>query len=291
MDHDAVRVVGGQGFGQRARVVVDEAAGEVVLHDEGARGAGGPHDLCAAPGREGRAGRVLEQRLADEDPCPGGPEGGFEQVGAYPVGVHRHGDGAQPGGAGGGQQASVRRRLDQDGGAGRGEGAQGDGQGALATGGDQDVVPGVGGSDLAGEPGPQFTQPVHGRPAPGARPAARPRQGCGERPFGLESGVQIAAVELDDPGGRCDEGGEEAGGVDGAGDGFGAAVAAQGDLLPGGVPGFGYAGAGLGPERAGAGAGDDEPFGGELRDRPGDGDRTDPETFDEGPAGRELSTG
>ncbi len=109
VDDDPVRVVGGERFGQRSGVAVDEAAGEVVLDHEGAGRPGGPHHLFAASGREDRTGRVLEERLADEDPCPGGPERGFEQVGADSVGVDRHGHRPQPGRVGDGQQSGVRR--------------------------------------------------------------------------------------------------------------------------------------------------------------------------------------
>lgn len=266
-------------------------AGEVVLDHECPGRAGDGQDLGAAGGCEGDPGGVLEERLGDEDPGAGGPEGVGEQFGAHPVGVHRHGDGAQPGGAGGGEHPGIGGRLHEDRGAGRGERAQRGGQRALAARGDQDVGAGDGGADLAGEPGPQLGQPVRRGAAPGARSAARAGQGGGERPLGLEGGVEVAAVELDDAGRRCGEGDEHPGGVHGARHHFGPAVAAQRHLLPGGVARRGGCDAGVRPEGAGAGAGDDEPLGGELGDGAGDGDGADPEPFDERSTGRQLSTG
>ncbi len=82
MDDDAVRVLGDEGLGERRGVLVDEAAGEVVLDDEGPGGAGDPDDLPAPLRSEDGARRVLEERLADEDAGPGGAEGGFEELGA-----------------------------------------------------------------------------------------------------------------------------------------------------------------------------------------------------------------
>ncbi len=107
MDDDAVRVVGREGLGQRACVRVDEAAGEVVLDDERARLPRGPDDPFAPVLGEDHPRRVLEERLADEDPGPGGAEGRFQQVGPHPVGIHRYGYRSQTGGAGGGQHARV----------------------------------------------------------------------------------------------------------------------------------------------------------------------------------------
>lgn len=86
---------------------MDELAGEVVLDDEGPRLAGDPDDF-ASPGRgEDRTGRVLEERLAYENARAGGPEGCGEQFGSHPVGVDRHRDRPQSGGAGGRQHARV----------------------------------------------------------------------------------------------------------------------------------------------------------------------------------------
>ncbi len=290
VDDDAVGVVGGQRRGQRSGVVVDEPAGEVVLdHERPGRAGDGQHLRAAGRGEDGPGG-VLEERLGDEDPGAGGPEGVGEQLRADPVGVHRDGYGAQSGGAGGGEHAGVGGRLHQDRRAGRGERAQGGGQRALAARGDQDVGAGEGGPDLAGEPGPQLGQSVRRGAAPGARPAAGAGQRGGEGPLGLERGVEVAAVELDDAGRRGGEGDQHPGGVDRTRHHLGPAVAAQRHLLPGRVAGGGQRGAGAGAEGAGAGAGGDEPFGGELGDGAGDGDGADPEPFDESPARRELST-
>ncbi len=108
--HDrAVRVVGDQRGRQRRRVLVDEAAREVVLDHERAGRAGDPQHLGPAPGGQYGTGGVLEQRLADEEPGPAGAERLGQQVGPYPVRVHRYGHGPQPGRAGGGQHARVRR--------------------------------------------------------------------------------------------------------------------------------------------------------------------------------------
>ncbi len=95
--HHPVAVVGGERPGQGGGVRVHQQPGEVVLDDEGPGRAGDPEHLGPALGGEHRAGRVLEQRLADEDPRPGGLEGVRQQVGADAVGVDRHRDGPQSG--------------------------------------------------------------------------------------------------------------------------------------------------------------------------------------------------
>ncbi len=290
MDDDTVRIVGRQGLGLRAGVRVDEAAREVVLDDEGARRPGGPYDPRPSVRGEHGARGVLEERLTDEDPGPGGPEGCLQQVGADPVGVHRHGDRSQTRGAGGGEHARIGGRFHEDGGSRRGERAQRGGQGALATGGDQDVGPGERGADLPGEPGAQLGQPVGGRPPPCPRPASGPGQGGGQGALGLETGMEVAAVELDHPGRRRGEGDQHTRGVDGTRHDLGAAVAAERDLLPGGVARGGNRGVRLGPEGSGTGPGDDQAFGGELRDGPGDGHRAHLETLDERATRRQLLT-
>ncbi len=100
--------------------------------------------------------------------------------------------------------------------------------------------------------------------------------------------MQIAAVELDHPGGRGGERDEHTGGVDAAGHMLGGRIGAERHLLPGGVAGRGGRLARVRAERSGAGAGDDQALGGELRQRAGDGHRADPEPLHEGPAGRQL---
>lgn len=233
---------------------------------------------------------VLEERLADEDPRPGGTERRVQQFGAHAVRVHRYRDGPQPGGPGDGQHAGVGRRLDEHRSPGRGERAQRGGQRALAARRDQDVGRADAGSDLAGEPGAQFGQPVHGRPVPGTGTAAGPREGCGQGPFGLEGGVEIAAVELDDARRGRGERDEDPRGVDGTGHHLGPAVPAERDLLPGRVARGRGSRTRLGTEGPGAGPGDDQPLGGQLGEGPGDGDRADPEALDESTARRQLST-
>ena len=125
---DAVGVVGGERTRQRPGVLVHEPAYEVVLDDERAGLARDAQHLAAPLGGEHRAGRVLEQRLADEDPGAGGPEGVGEQGRPHPVRVDRHGYGPQAGRAGDRQHAGVGGRLDEDRRAGRGERPQRGGQ-------------------------------------------------------------------------------------------------------------------------------------------------------------------
>lgn len=109
MDDDPVRVVGRERRGQRPAVLVRQPPYEVVLDHEGPGIAGDPQDLRAAFGGQYGAGRVLEERLADEDPGAGGPERVGEQRGAHPVRVDGDGDRPQPGRAGDGQHAGVGR--------------------------------------------------------------------------------------------------------------------------------------------------------------------------------------
>lgn len=291
VDHDAVRVVGGERGGQRARVLVHEPAHEVVLHDEGT---GRPRDaqhLAAPLGGEHGTGRVLEQGLADEDPGAGRAEGVGEQRGPHAVGVHGDGHRAQAGRPCDGQHAGVGRGLDEHGGAGRGERAQGGGQRGLATRGDQYLGRRDGAADAAREPLPQLRQPLHRRPAPGAGPPSGPGQGRRHRPLRLERGVQVPAVELHDAGRRGGQRDQHPGGVHRARHEVGGAVGAQRHLLPGGVPGGRGRGAWPGTEGAGAGPGDDQPLGGQLGQGAGDRHRAHPEPVDEGTAGRELSAG
>ncbi len=294
MDDDAVHVLRGQRGRQRRGALVDEAAREVVLDDEGPGRAGDPQDLPAPVVGQHRAGGVLEERLADEDPGAAGPEGLREQIGAYAAVVHGYGHGPQSRGARGGDHAWVGGGLDEHGCAGRGEGAQGGGEGALAAGGDQYAGGGDRAgraADLAGEPRPQLVDALQGRALPRARPAPGPSEGGGQGAFGLEAGVEVAAAEFDDAGGRAGEGGEDAAGVDGAGHGVVAGLGAERDLLPGGVAGPGGGGVRLGPEGARAGPGAHQALGGQGGQRSGDGDGADVEALDEGPAGGQLLTG
>ena len=139
VDDDAVVIRRDQGRRQRRRVIVDEAAREVILDHEGACLAGDGQDVTASPRAEHGPGGVVEHRLADEQPGPGGGEGVGEQVGAQAVGVHRHRDGPQPGGPRDRQQAGIGGRLDQDGRAGRGQRAHRRRERALPARRDQDV--------------------------------------------------------------------------------------------------------------------------------------------------------
>ncbi|MGX1268861.1 hypothetical protein RKD18_002055 [Streptomyces phaeoluteigriseus] len=120
------------GRGSGTGVLVREPPHEVVLDDEGPRLSGDAQHLTA-PGRgQDGAGRVLEQRLADEDPGAGGAEGVGEQLGLHAVGVDRHRYRTQPRGPGDRQHARIRRRLDEHRGAGRGQRAQRGGERGLA---------------------------------------------------------------------------------------------------------------------------------------------------------------
>ncbi|CAM5355526.1 hypothetical protein SGRIM128S_02628 [Streptomyces griseomycini] len=288
--HDPVGIVGGERARQRTRVLVHQPPDEVVLDHEGARRAGDGQHLAAPVGCEHGARGVLEQRLADEDPGAGRPERVREQRGPHAVRVHRDGHRAQSGRAGDGQHARVGGRLDQDGRAGRRECAQGGGQRGLPARGDQHPRRRDRSPDTAREPLAQLRQPLDGRPPPGARPAPGPGQRRRHRPLRLQGGVQIAAVELDHPGRRRGERDQHPGGVHRARHEVGGAVRAEGDLLPGGVPGGSGRDPGLRAEGAGAGPGDHQPLGGELRQCPGDGHGAHPEPLHQGPTGRELST-
>ena len=125
--HDgAVRVVGHQRL--RKLPAVAEAAREVVLDDESTRRVGDLGDPTPAFGGEHRARRVVEQRLAVEDPGAGGGEGVLQQIQAHAVVVHGHRDRAQPRGPGGGQHTGIGRRLDEHRGPRRGERVQGGGR-------------------------------------------------------------------------------------------------------------------------------------------------------------------
>lgn len=179
MDDDAVRVVGGERGRQRARVLVGEAAREVVLHDERPGVAGDPHHLATPLTGEHGTGRVLEERLADEDPGTGGPQRRRQQLGPEAVRVDRYGDGPLPRRAGDREHPGVGRRLDEDRRTRRRQRPQGRGQRGLSARRDQHVGAGrpaltAGPRDLAGEPGPQLEKPVGGRPVPRPRPASGP---------------------------------------------------------------------------------------------------------------------
>ncbi len=263
---------------------------EVVLDDERARLARDAQYLATPLGREHGTGGVLEERLADEGRGARGAEGVGEQREFHAVGVHRDGHRAQPRGTGDGEHAGVGRRLDQDRGAGRGEGAQGGGERGLSARGDQHLGGGEGPADAAREPLAQLRQPFHGRAPPGTGTASGARQGGGHRPLRLQRRVQIAAVELDHAGRRGGQRHQHPGGVHRARYEVGGAVRAERDLLPGGVPGRCRCRPGQCAERARPGPGDHQPLGGELRQGPGHGHGAHPESLDKGPARRQLSS-
>jgi hypothetical protein len=165
---------------------VHEPAYEVVLDDERARVARDPQHVAAALRGEHGTGRVLEQRLTDEDARSGRLEGVGEQRRLHTVPVHGHRHGPEAGRAGDRQHSGVRGRLDEDRCAGRGERAQGGGQRGLAARRDQHLGGGDGAADAPREPLAQLRQPVHRRARPGAGATARPGQGGGHRPFRLQ---------------------------------------------------------------------------------------------------------
>ena len=113
MDDHAVVIGRDQGRRQGRRVIVGKPPREVILDHEGARLAGGRDDVTRSPRAEHGPGWVVEHRLADEQPGPGGGEGVGEQVGAQAVGFHGHGHGPQPGSARDRQQAGVGGRFDK----------------------------------------------------------------------------------------------------------------------------------------------------------------------------------
>jgi hypothetical protein len=139
VDHYSIRVVCCHCGLQWRGIAVHQAAGEVVLDDEGSCGSGDLNHLAAPLWRQDCRSGVVEERLADEDPRPRGLEGVGQQVCADAVGVYRHRDWAQAGRASYGEHAGVGGRLNEYWRARHGQCSQRGGQRTLGSTGDQYV--------------------------------------------------------------------------------------------------------------------------------------------------------
>ena len=233
VDDVAVDVVGGQRRGRRA--VDGQVAGPVVLDEERARPRGDRDHLGAARRRQVGAVRIRVQRLQVDDACPGPLERLGQQLRADAVGVARHGQWRQSGGADPRQRAAVGRRLDEHRPApasarglvtavARRERAHGGDERGLPAGADDDVVGGEAAARLAREPRPQRGDALDRGALPRAGPAAGAREGGRERRRRLQRRIEVAGAERQRALGRQRQQLHQPVGP-GAG-------AAEGDLLP-----------------------------------------------------------